>query len=53
MISGHFSGIYEQVTYTIGIRSLTDPILYMIFIWFVKTFTYLAPDEGEVSGVRV
>lgn len=45
MISGHFSGIYEQVTYTIGIRSLTDPLLYMVFIWFVKVFMQIVPSD--------
>lgn len=52
MITGYFSGIYSLVTYTIGLRSLTDPLLYMVFMWFVKTFTYLVPDE-EIQKAEI
>lgn len=48
MISGHFSGIYNIVTYTIGIRSLTDPILYMVFMWWCKTFVSMAAERPTV-----
>ena len=52
MITGHFSGISSLVTYTIGLRSLTDPLLYMVFMWFVKTFIYLVPDE-EIQKAEI
>ena len=49
MISGHFSGIYNIVTYTIGIRSLTDPILYAVFLWWIKTFVSMAGERTSVK----
>ena len=48
MIKSHFSGLYEIVTYTIGIRSLTDPLLYMVFLWFVKSFVSMAESTDNV-----
>ena len=53
MISGHFSGIYEQVTYTIGPRSLADPILFTVFLWFVKVFLQIVPSETADEIVQV
>ena len=53
MITGHFSGIYEIVTYTIGIRSLTDPLLYMVIMWFVKSFVQIIPPTGETEQIAV
>ena len=50
MISGHFSGIYNIVTYTIGIRSLTDPILYAVFLWWIKTFVSMAGERPTVQS---
>ncbi len=38
MLNSHFSGIYGSVVYTIGIRALCEPFLYVIILWFVKTF---------------
>ena len=38
LLNEHFSGIYGSVVYTIGIRALCDPVLYVVILWFVKTF---------------
>lgn len=42
MLNDHFSGIYSSVVYTIGIRALCEPFLYVIILWFVKTFVGIA-----------
>ncbi|MBR6101885.1 MAG: hypothetical protein IKP95_05620 [Ruminococcus sp.] len=42
VLNGHFSGIYGNVVYTIGIRALTDPALYAVILWFCKTFVSIA-----------
>lgn len=42
MLNNHFSGIYSSVVYTIGIRALCEPFLYVIFLWFVKTFVSIS-----------
>ncbi len=46
MINGHFSGIYGKVTYTIGIRALCEPMLYVLILWFVKIFFSMAGNSG-------
>ena len=38
LLNEHFRGIYGSVVYTIGIRALCDPVLYVVILWFVKTF---------------
>ena len=42
ILNDHFSGIYSHVVYTIGIRALCDPALYVVILWFVKTFISIA-----------
>lgn len=42
VLNGHFSGIYGNVVYTIGLRALCDPALYAVILWFVKTFVSIA-----------
>ena len=42
VLNGHFSGIYGNVVYTIGIRALTEPALYAVILWFCKTFVSIA-----------
>ncbi|MBR4628608.1 MAG: hypothetical protein IKO47_13115 [Ruminococcus sp.] len=47
MLNKHFSGIYGQAVYTIGLRALCDPILYVVILWFVKTFVSIAGTREE------
>lgn len=49
MINGHFSGIYGKVTYTLGIRALCEPMLYVLILWFVKTFFSMAGASQNPS----
>ena len=46
VLNEHFSGIYGSVVYTIGLRALCDPALYVVILWFVKTFVSIA-GNGE------
>lgn len=43
----HFSGIYGSVVYTIGLRALCDPLLYVVILWFVKTFVSIAGNSDN------
>lgn len=45
MLNNHFSGIYSSVVYTIGIRALCEPFLYVIILLFVKTFVSISPNS--------
>ena len=47
VLNGHFSGIYGSVIYTIGLRALCDPALYVVILWFVKTFVSIAGNGGR------
>lgn len=47
VLNGHFSGIYGNVVYTIGLRALTDPALYAVILWFCKTFVGIAGKREE------
>ena len=38
LINGKFSGIYHQITYTMGIRALADPIIFVLLLWWIKVF---------------
>ena len=51
MLNGHFSGIYGSVIYTIGLRALCDPALYVVILWFVKTFVSIA-GKGELQEIK-
>lgn len=46
VLKDHFNGIYGSVVYTIGLRGLCDPALYVVILWFVKTFVSIA-GKGE------
>lgn len=40
-----FTGVYGDVTYTIALRSLTEPALYALVLWFFKSFLQTVPDQ--------
>ncbi len=46
LFNGNFSGIYGDVTYTIGVRSLCEPILYAVVLWFALTFVRAVPEKS-------
>ena len=50
MLNGHFSGIYGTVVYTVGLRALCDPALYIVILWFVKTFVSIAGTGEKTPG---
>ena len=52
MLNGHFSGIYGTVVYTVGLRALCDPALYIVILWFVKTFVSIAGTGEKVQLVQ-
>lgn len=43
-----FHGIYGEVTYTYGLRAMTDPALYALIIWFFKNYLQAVPDKEKV-----
>ncbi len=45
MLNSGFSGIYGEVTYTIGFRANCEPLLYAVIIWFFKTYMMSAPEK--------
>lgn len=38
-----FTGVYGDVTYTIALRSMTEPALYALILWFLKNFLQAVP----------
>lgn len=46
VLNEHFDGIYGSVVYTIGLRALCDPVLYVVILWFVKTFVSIAGNNN-------
>ena len=38
LINGKFRGIYHQITYTMGIRALAEPIIFVLLLWWIKVF---------------
>lgn len=47
LLNNGFTGIYGNVTYTIALRSLTEPALYALVIWFFKTYLQAIPDAEQ------
>ena len=47
IFNDHFSGVYGYVVYTIGLRALCDPVLYVIFLWFVRSFVSISGKEEQ------
>lgn len=47
LLNENFTGIYGNVTYTIGIRALCEPALYALVLWFVLTFVRAVPQYGR------
>lgn len=39
-----FSNIYGEVVYTIALRSMTEPALYALVLWFFKTYLQAIPE---------
>lgn len=46
MLNSGFSGIYGEVTYTIGFRANCEPLLYAVIVWFFKTYMMSAPEKA-------
>ena len=40
-----FSGVFGEVTYTMATRSLTEPALYALALWFFKTYLQTVPEQ--------
>lgn len=38
MLNSGFTGIYGEASYTIGLRSDCEPMLYAILLWFFLVF---------------
>ncbi|MBR1724199.1 MAG: hypothetical protein IJ723_04170, partial [Ruminococcus sp.] len=44
-----FTGIYGEVVYTIAFRSLTEPALYAMVLWFFKTYLQAVPESANAE----
>lgn len=41
-----FGNIYSEAVYTIALRSMTEPALYALVLWFFKTYLQAIPEAG-------
>ncbi len=46
MLNNNFTGIYGAVTYTIGLRSFCEPILYAMLLWFFGVYMQCVPENN-------
>lgn len=46
MLNNNFTGIYGAVTYTIGLRSYCEPILYAMLLWFFGVYMQCIPENN-------
>nr|MCR4646117.1 hypothetical protein [Oscillospiraceae bacterium] len=44
-----FSGVFGDVTYTMATRSLTEPALYALALWFFKTYLQTVPEQAQTK----
>ena len=42
-----FTGIFGNTTYTIALRAMTEPLLYVAVIWFFGTYLQAIPEKSE------
>lgn len=42
-----FTGIFGNTTYTIALRAMTEPLLYVVVIWFFGTYLQAIPEKSE------
>lgn len=47
MLRDGFTGIYSSATYTIGLRSLCEPMLYALVLWFFSSYIQCVPEENS------
>ncbi|MCH5349060.1 MAG: hypothetical protein J1E40_07040 [Oscillospiraceae bacterium] len=47
LLNNGFTGIYGEVTYTIGIRSNCEPMLYAMVLWFFLVYIQCVPQSLE------
>ena len=45
MLNQGFTGIYGNVTYTIGLRANCEPMLYAMVLWFFSTYMQCVPKS--------
>ena len=48
MLNSNFTGIYGAVTYTIGLRSFCEPILYAMLLWFFGVYMQCVPENNAL-----
>ena len=49
MLNNGFNGIYGEVVYTMGLRSVTEPALYAVILWCFKTFLQAIPEKNNMT----
>lgn len=49
LLNNGFTGIYGDVTYTIGLRSNCEPMLYAMVLWFFSVYMQCVPQASEQS----
>lgn len=45
LLNSGFTGIYGEVTYTIGYRANCEPLWYVLLLWFFKTYMMAVPEK--------
>jgi len=40
-----FHGIYGEVTYTMGLRAMTEPAFFALILWFFKNYMQAVPEK--------
>lgn len=45
ILNSGFTGIYGDVVYTIALRSMTEPVMYAVILWFFKTYLQAIPEK--------
>ena len=49
LFNNGFTNVYGEVVYTIALRSLTEPALYAMVIWFFKTYLQAIPESADAD----
>ena len=50
LLNSGFTGIYGDVEYTVGIRSLCEPIVYALVLWFFSVYIRCVPAASDETS---
>ncbi len=49
LFNNGFTGVYGEVVFTMALRSMTEPAMYVLSLWYFKTYLQAVPETENTS----